>query len=159
MPFQRVQVIGGPLHLSTPEEVAFVEAQLNTKFPDGYREFVTTLGSGDYAGLIRVYMPLRILKDLEEFRQRWDEYYFWDEGCEVLKKDQVLESIIVADTLNGDEIIFHPKATDALYVLPIDEEKIYQIGSTLYEALDWICDSGVLTTEVLSRDFEPYGGV
>ena len=60
----------------------------------------------------------------------------------MLTKERVLQSIVVADTLDGDEIIWFE---GRYYVLPREEEKIYDLGATLGEAITWLFESGVLT--------------
>jgi hypothetical protein len=124
--------------------VAQLEQQLGTKMPMGYQAFVTTLGLGVLNDTVRVYTPKRISRELKDFQQRWDEYWFWDEGSDILRKEKALESIIIADTGNGDELIFHPSQPDKLYVLPRDSGQIFEPGSRLDEAIEWILHSGVL---------------
>ncbi len=76
--FDNVTVVGGPLVLSPSAEVDAAEAQLGTRFPTGYREYVTRFGEGVLGGsYIRIYPPRRILSganNLAEWRQRIDEY-------------------------------------------------------------------------------------
>lgn len=54
-----------------------------------------------------------------------------------LPKNKVLQSIIIADTLDGDETI-------------------YPIGKNLMDALGWLCHSGVLTDPIEENIFEPF---
>lgn len=106
--------------------------------PLGYQEFMTTLGLGILNDTIRVYSPNRIGREYKTTQERWREFYFWGEGSDVLTKERVLESIIVADTGNGDEVIFHPSIPKKLYLLPANDHKILEIGSSLSEAIDWM---------------------
>jgi hypothetical protein len=160
MKLEDIRVVGAPLVLATEGEVARMEAQLATTFPAGYREYVTRLGQGVLGGsYIRIYPPWMILDgemNVAEWRRRIDEYWFWDDGSDVLSKARALECIIVGDTLNGDELIFHPAAPDVLYVLPRDQENVYRIGQGLFAAIDWLCTSGQLTEPFEERDFEPF---
>jgi hypothetical protein len=149
--FSGVYLVSGNLETVSSNDVASVEKQLDISFPPGYAEYVTTLGLGTYSGYVRVYMPSRIRDELSEFRERWNEYYFWDIGREVLEKQRVLESVIIADSIDGDEIIFHPSRPDMLYVLPRHDDMIYHIGSSLGEALHWMCKGSVLAD---SGDFD-----
>src|SRR5689334_17962583 len=120
--FQAIRVIGGSLVLSSSAEVDAAEAQHGFRFPTGYREYITQLGEGILGGsFIRIYPPRRILtgdNNLAEWRQRIEEFWFWEEGQDVLAKDQALQSVIIGDTLNGDELIVHPENPERIYVLP-----------------------------------------
>jgi hypothetical protein len=94
---------------STDAEVSEAEAQLGTRFPPGFRNWMTTLGAGILCDLVRVYPLPDLLGLVVDALARWREYDFWDEGRDVLAREALLESIVVADTLNGDEAIFHPR--------------------------------------------------
>ena len=129
------------LFLATAEDIAQCEAALNTQFEADYREYVTRYGEGDLGVYLRVYLPEQIMKERPEWLERITRYWFWDEGADVLTKEQVLQSIAVADTLDGDELIWFE---GRYYVLPREEEKIYDLGATLGEAITWLFESGVL---------------
>jgi hypothetical protein len=150
-----VYLVSQNLEIATAAEVDRVEERLGCTFPPGYREYVTTLGLGTYTSLIRIDMPDKIVADLSDWRKRVQEYYFWYSGADVLAKQNVLQCVPLGDTLNGDELIFHPQKPGAVYVLPRNDERIYLAGASIYEAIDWLCGSGVLHDEVLSfRYFE-----
>lgn len=156
--FENVTVTGGPLVLSQESEVDEAEAQLGIRFPTGYREFVTRFGEGEL-GYIRVYPPRRILSglnNLAEWRQRVEEYWFWDDGKDVLTKEQVLQSVIIGDTLGGDELIVHPNNAERVYVLPRDSEDIFIAGDGLPAAIEWVCASGELVEPFAEREFEAF---
>ena len=154
MDYSSVHLMNENVVLVSPEEVAQLELQLGTKMPAGYQEFVTTLGLGILNDTVRVYTPGRIARELEGFRRRWDEYWFWDEGRDVLGKEKALESVIIADTGNGDELTFHPSQPDKLYVLPRDSGQIFEPGNSLGEAVEWILHSGVLFGDVDEEEEE-----
>jgi hypothetical protein len=142
------------LFLTTEEEIRQCEKDLNIFFEYDYIEYVLTLGNGILGGTyIRVYLPERITKTLLEWRERITEYWFWDEGKEVLTKEEVLNSVRIGDTLGGDEIILFKHE---YYVLPRQDDKIYKIGATLDKAISWLCSSGVLTEPFFERYFEPF---
>ena len=60
----------------------------------------------------------------------------------MLAKEQVLRSAVIANTWDGDEMIWFE---GRYYVLPREEENIYDLGATLGEAVTWLFESGVLT--------------
>ena len=128
------------LQVAAPSEVETVEAKLGTSLPQGYKEFVTTLGRGQYCSYIRVDMPSEIMAEYAEYQRLLDEYYFWELGEGELSKAKAIESIKIADTVDGDVIIFHPSKSDELFVLPRNDDMLYRIGNNLYEAIDWLCE-------------------
>jgi hypothetical protein len=158
--FDNVTVVGRPLILSPPAEVDAAEAQLGIRFPTGYREFVTRFGEGVLGGsYVRIYPPRRILSGencLAEWRQRIAAYWFWDGGRDVLTKQQALESVIIGDTADGDELIVHPDNPERVYVLPRDSDDIHVAGDGLPAAIEWLCGSGTLTQPFTERNFEPF---
>jgi hypothetical protein len=141
-------------------EVESAETQLAVRFPAGYRDFITSFGRGVLGGTVRVYTPQDILSgpnNLNEWRQRIDEYWFWNESAELMPKQRALECIIVGDTVGGDEIVFHPSDPDVIYVLPHDFETIWRVSTTgLEAAIDWFFTSGVLDDPFENDAFDPY---
>jgi hypothetical protein len=158
--FENVTIAGAPLMLSTAAEVTLAELQLGIRFPAGYREYITQFGEGILGGsYVRIYPPRRILtgdNNLAEWRQRIEEFWFWDEGQEVLTKSQALQSVIIGDTLDGDELIVHPSEPDRIYVLPRNSENIFVAGLGLPAAIEWLCGSGTLTEAFSERRFEAF---
>lgn len=147
--FENVIAAGGPIAPSpSPAEVDEAEAQpLGIRFPSGYREFVTRFGEGLLGSYIRIYPPRRILSgenNVVEWRQRIDEYWFWEAGRQLLTKEKALQSVIIGDTVVGDELIVHPTSPDRIYVLPRESEEIYVAGHGLPAAIEWLCGSGTL---------------
>lgn len=129
------------LTLSTVGEVKSVESQLNVRFPNGYEEYVTTLGFGDYCSYIRIDMPSKVLSGYKDYQEFLNEYWFWDLSKETFSKQRALESIILGSTVDGDAMMFHPSNRKELFVLPRHDDISYCIGSDLYEAIDWLCVS------------------
>jgi hypothetical protein len=105
---------------------------------------------------VRVYPPWRIDKELGEWRQRVKKYWFWDKGRAVLPKDRAVECVIVGDTVNGDELVFHPSRPDRLFVLPRDSETVFEAGTDLLSAVEWMCGSGKLVAKFRERNFSPF---
>ncbi len=133
------------LTLATSEEVEVVEAKLNLTFPEGYKEFVTTFGKGEYYGhntAIRVEMPSEILSGYKDHQEFLDEYWFWEESEGSLPKQKAIECIRICDTDVGDVVIFHPSNPTELFALPHEDDLSYRIGNNLYEAFDWLVAKG-----------------
>jgi len=148
-----VYLVNPKLKRATKADVKKAERQIGALFPPGYAKFVTEFGEGAYCDLVRVYLPQRVVKDLKEFRQRVVEYFLWDEGKPLLSPEQVGECVSIADTYEGDELVFHPSKPSQLYLLPRHRWEILRVGSSLDGALRWLCQSGKLYTR---RSTTPY---
>jgi hypothetical protein len=151
-----VDVRGRPLVLASHAEVDDLEARLKVRMPEGYREYVTTLGEGSLNTLVRVLPPWRVLSDLEEHRGLMAGFWFWDSGNVAFGQEEAMASIAVADTLDGDVIVFHPSDPGHLIVLPRGGERLYARGPDLLETINWICSGRVLRSLGPSRYFEPF---
>jgi hypothetical protein len=127
------------LTLSDVGEIEAIEKDLSVSFPIGYREFVSTLGFGEYCNFIRIDMPAAILSGYKEYQQFLDAYWFWEMGEDLLSKERGIECIKIGDSVDGDVIIFHPSNSNELFVLPRHDDMLHKIGSNLYEAIDWLC--------------------
>lgn len=157
MKIDDITPVSDGLVLAGGAEVDALEQRLWITFPKGYREYVTRLGEGTLGGsLVRVYPPWRIADELDGWRQRIDRYWFWDDGSGTLPKARALECVVIGDTVNGDELVFHPARPDRIFVLPRDEEVVYDAGPDLLEAADWICSCGKFCEPFDERDFEPH---
>src|SRR5262245_17764133 len=110
-----INITKQPLVRAQPREVDELEARLWVTLPPGYREYVTQLGEGVLGGtFVRIYPPWRIDAELVEWRERIEKYWFWDAGKDLLPKARAIECIVLGDTLQGDELVFHPRYPDRL---------------------------------------------
>jgi hypothetical protein len=150
----------GPLVRATAAEVDELEARLWITFPAGYREYVTELGEGEMGEFVKIYPPWRIDRELADWRDRIKKYWVWDEGTDLLPKARALECVIVGDTGNGDELVFHPRHPDRLFVLggrgSGSDGRILVAGSDLLSAIEWMCASGKLTRRFKDRTLRPF---
>ena len=155
MKIDDVRIVREPLVLATQANVEELESRLWVTFPEGYRDYVTRLGEGVLSSFIRIYPPWRIENELAEWRRRINKYWFWDEGRDVLPKERALECVIIGDTVNGDEVVFHPNRRNRLFVLPRDSEQVHDAGEDLLAAVAWMGSSGELIEPFSAWDFEP----
>jgi hypothetical protein len=152
-----ISVLKKPLILATSAEIDALASKLWVAFPAGYSEYVTKIGEGVLGGtFVRIYPPWRIEKELGDWRRRISKYWFWEKSHDLLPKDRALECIIIGDTVNGDELVFHPTPPSRLFVLSRDSDKALVAGSDLLEAVEWMCSSGKLTKPFRKREFEPF---
>lgn len=146
------------LFLAEKEEILACEKTLNIVFDEDYKQYVLTYGSGILGGTyVRIYLPETIILTDTEWKDRITEYWFWDEGKEVLTKEEVLSqefrTVRIGDTFDGDEIILYK---GEYFILPRNSEMIYKTGKTLEETITWLCSSGILTEAFPEREFEPF---
>lgn len=142
------------LFLAENEEILACEKTLNIVFDEDYKEYVSTYGSGILGGTyVRIYLPETIILALEEWKKRINEYWFWDQGKNILTKEAVLDAVRIGDTYDADEINFYK---NEYFILPGNSEMIYKVGTTLGETIAWLCSSGVLTEAFSEREFEPF---
>ena len=157
MKIKDVKLLSDKLVLTKPTEVDKMEQTLWATFPDGYQDYITKLGEGTLGGcFVRIYPPRRILEELEPWRKRVSKYWLWDKGKKVLPKERAVECILIGDSMNGDELVFHPSRPGHLFVLPRHKQTIYEAGTDLLGAVDWMCSSGKLTKAFKEREFEPF---
>jgi hypothetical protein len=124
--------------LTIPErEIELLERHFGMPIPKGYREFMTQLGLGEYCDFVRVYPPLRILTEYEAARQRWQEDFCWHGGAHVLPREEVIQSVLIGDTIDGDQIITSPRIPAQLFVLSRHDDKICWMDEGLFEPLIW----------------------
>ncbi|BDI29082.1 hypothetical protein CCAX7_11330 [Capsulimonas corticalis] len=133
--FADVYRVSEKLTLATEADVLAAQQQLGCAFPDGYAEFVTTLGEGEFCSSVRVYLPNRILAERDAIRQMLiKSTHFWTyEGME-LDAQRLPELIIIADTIDSDYIGFHPDDPGCLYILPRHDDQIAQVRDGLAAA-------------------------
>ena len=129
-----IRILTKPLVLAMPAEVDAIESKLWVTFPAGYRDYVTKLGEGVLGGsFVRVYPPWRIDKELGDWRRRIGRYWFWESSRELLPKERALECIIVGDTVNGDEMLFHPARPNRLLCFHVTANKPWLPDPTFWE--------------------------
>lgn len=157
MKIEEIPIVREPLVLATQADIEGLESRLWITFPQGYRDYLTRLGEGVLGSFIRIYPPWRVENELAGWRRRIAKSWFWDKGRDVLPKERALECVIVGDTVNGDEMVFHPSRRDHLFVLPVDDEQIFEAGTDLLAAVEWVCGSGRLVEPRPEPHFEPFG--
>lgn len=130
------------------------ESRLWLQFPHGYREYITRFGQGTLAGKVRVFSPQRVEKDIATWRKRVSEHWFWED--EVLPRDRGVECVPLGETVDGDELVFHPSRPDHIFVMARHSNRIFDAGKTLLDALSFILEGGELCEPIPERDFLPF---
>ncbi|PFG40003.1 hypothetical protein ATJ97_2523 [Georgenia soli] len=158
MAFQDVLTLGNDLEVAGHGDVDSAERQIGAPFPAGYREFVTTLGDGQYnGGYVYVLMPQAIVGQYRQLQRTWRQHAdFWEES-DLLTPEELGQAVVLARTVDGDEVVFHPQKPCAVHVLPRHHDEIHHAGEDLEEALEWVENSGVLASRTRVSRLEPDG--
>ena len=136
--FENTYLVTDKLVTFSAKEVDAAEAQLNTAFPAGYREYVTTLGKGEYCGFVWLYGPSEVVNSRAVRQSELTEYaHFWEDGYDVLSVDLLRGCIVVGASIDADLIVFHPDAPDEVFELPRHDSVINKIGDSLGAAAAW----------------------
>ncbi len=137
--FENTYLVTEKLATYSEAEVDAAEAQLGTRFPEDYRDYMTRLGVGEYCGYINVFPPQTLVNNqlggkppLAEFCQSWDGTEFG------LNAERLAKANLVATSIDGDWVIFETGTPDAVYVLPRDGRVVVKAGMTLMDALTWL---------------------
>ena len=119
-----------PLLPISIESLESVEAQLGFTFPDDYRAFITTLGTGETEFGFGAWSPKDILKvGIGEMRSRLSEFWFWDKSPDILTQSQAIECVPFFVSGDGDDILFHPSDRKHWFILGHEEEMVIVVHS------------------------------
>ena len=94
--------------------------------------------------MIRVYAPDDILDNLDEYRERWLQYFLWDNDDSALSEEELQECFPLADTINGDEFVFKSGEKSGILCLPRDDYTIFPVGKDLQDIVNFAMLSGKL---------------
>ena len=137
--FENTYLVTDKLETFTQADVDAAEAALSIRFPDGYREYVTTLGKGEYCGYVNIFPPSMIIREqtgekppLLEFCHSWDGSEFG------VTSERLAKAVMVGNSIDGDWIIFEAGLPEAIYVLPRSEQIFHNVGPSLMDALIWL---------------------
>jgi hypothetical protein len=136
-------------------EIASLEAAIGAPLPEGYVAYVTRFGESCDSTFLRVYPPDRVLRERDEWRRRIDTYWFWSASEDGFDQNAAYESYVLADTLSGDEIVWHPKRPGSFYVLPRNLDEVIARPMSFEAVLAWAASSGDLDGRVAFRFVAP----
>ncbi len=119
VPFEGVYLVTDELDRATHAEVDDLERTLGFRMPAGYREYITTLGEGDYCDILRVHPPKRILAELGSMRPFTSRFGYRWHRSEVTEID-VAGSVRFAATSNADVYAAHQCSPDRIICVPND---------------------------------------
>ena len=140
--FAHIYRVSRTLAVVEPDAVDRVEQQIGVALPLAYRQFITTLGSGLYCGLVRVFAPEEIAQAYHDTHAAWRVYAHQYEDAAILAELAVATGLLIADTIDGDQIVFFPDQPH-LFVFPHEDFHIYWLPDGLYDLLYWVGQAGV----------------
>jgi hypothetical protein len=139
-------------HLAIPRvEVERAEAYFKTALPSGYVDAVTSYGEGMYCDLFRIFSPDRLPEENKISRDMWSAFWPFENSDELITQAEAADSIPVAGTIDGDNVIFYPPRPDRVYILPRHERIIYTASADFSDLWDWDSED-----EARFRCYEPF---
>lgn len=153
--FNEIYVVSDKLVAVPATQFDRARIALDTDFPRGFEEFVLKFGKGDFSGYLRPYDPERIARDLQSNRE-WLSHDFWEDGALRLAREDRARLILFADTIDSDAFAFLPGNPEEIFVLPRHATKLFKIGPTFLDLLNWVLGSGELAQPSDLRFFQPW---
>lgn len=141
-----------------PDAPRALAADIGGELPKGYARYVQRFGEAIECNLVRVHTAAQIREELDDFRLGMDAYWHWAPSEDGLDRDQIVECVRLADTLDGDQLVFHPQRPGRTYVLPRNANDVITLPGGLASALAWLCESGDLNAPCPVRYAEPLRG-
>jgi hypothetical protein len=135
------------------------ERALGLALPVGYRSYVARFGEAVDTLMLRVHPPTRVVAELAGRRTQLDAYWFWAPASDGFGADEAYRSIMLADTLQGDQLLFFPERPDRFYVLPRHARSIAMLRGTFEQACAWIVEGGELGGAASVRWAQPLEGL
>jgi hypothetical protein len=162
MPWTDVLLVDDNLEPIAEDVLDGIEHTIGCRLPADYRAFMTTFGIGTYSGLIDFWDPKDIPARTRQLRRIWAEHWWWAEHSDFFgleSADVATQSIALATTIDGDEIVLCPPAQNNLLVLPRHDDVIYKMPSGFADPLVWEGASPENAPETHHiRYFEPVRG-
>lgn len=137
------------------EQIDRARAALKTDFPCGYDEFMLRFGKGDFSGYLRPHDPDRILDGLVSNRE-WLGHNYWDAKDSGFPSGAGANLVLFADTIDSDAFAFLPGKPEVIYVFPRHESRIYRVGRSFLELLNWVANSGIVVQAFERGFFQPW---
>lgn len=113
------------------DEIRAFELKWGITFPEDHRQFLIGFGEGVLYNHVRVFGLRKIDEEAEQFQDRWQEYFLWEDEKSALSEDVIGACVIVGDTFNGDEFVLSPGHPGEIFYLPQDASVIENLGASL----------------------------
>ncbi len=131
--FEHVIIIGSNVPVASTADKAPGASQLEFTIP-GYLEYRNLFNDGTYCGIVKVFTERKIIEEHLEFKIRVSEIdnAWWI--TETLTPQKFTESYLIADSLDGDSLLFHPPE-NAFFFLNRGKLLVQSAGNSLLSAL------------------------
>ncbi len=154
--FEDIYLVNDDVELIEPEVIDELEVSIGCRLPRGYREILTKLGVGTYCDLINLITPKDVIDRTAKQRELWGAYYDWERGGHILSLDRAKNAYLIAQSIDGDDILLHPEDSSRLFVLPRHNDTVYWLDSDFSDPLAWQSEDGPVNQPPPFRYFEPY---
>lgn len=155
MSFDDVYLVTKKLDLVFQRDREQLEQQLGLPLRADHSTFFSTLGSGIFCDFIRVFSPKEILDEIIVARQKWKGFPSWDSILEALSSAKLETSILVAESVEGDQIIYCP-SHDKLLVLPRGDSNYYWLPEGFRDLMYWVSPNSTITTPTRFQYFQSW---
>jgi hypothetical protein len=150
-----IYIVSNKLVPVSPTQFDRARVALGTEFPQGFVQFMLKFGKGDLSGYLRPYDPDRITGELASNRE-WFAKDFWEDGELRLTPEERANLIPFADTIDSDAFAFLPGAPEKIFVLPRQDNRLFETGPTFLKLLNWVANSGELVRPFELGFFQPW---
>ena len=141
MDLHELRLVSRHVHPVLPGETHAAATALATRLPQDYVDLVERYGQGTTCGYVRVHVPAELVTRTQEWRERVTEYWFWSsEGTEVTPEALQTRGVVVADTIDGDELCFLAGEPERCFVLPRHSDDVVALDGGLTAALAWVAE-------------------
>jgi hypothetical protein len=136
-----LRLVSRHAHPVPASETAAASAALGTALPEGYAAHVERYGPGLTCEVVRVVVPRDLEERTAEWRDRITEYWFWEtDAVGVTPADLQTRGVVVADTLDGDELCFVAGAPERLFLLPRHSDDAIAFDDGFLPAVRWVLE-------------------
>jgi hypothetical protein len=132
----------GTANIPSAADFAALERAFSTALPERYREFLERFGTGEYCNVLGIRSPLVAIEKTETVRKYevFTANAQWS-NVEILTPQERETLVVIATSIDGDELAFVAGAPDKLFVFPRHLDEIDAVGPTFADALAWFSHS------------------
>lgn len=123
---------------------------------DDYIEFMSDFGIGMYCNFIRTLSISQVMQKRMEIQDSWSRKFRWSLNGIDVDKNKVISSPIIADTDEGDQILYHPHSESNLIVLPRGDNLAYWVPSNFDGLEYWSSVNGIEHSKSNFRYFQSW---
>jgi hypothetical protein len=114
-PFDHIYLVSDKQRVFSASELTDVERALDVELPDLYKLLLQIVGHGLYCDHIRLFSPEELVTRNAALSKASDSD--WAAQSRIITPDIINSRILLADTIDGDHIIWSPRMPEKVYVL------------------------------------------